>query len=577
MSVYLGHYKLVSQLGKGRTTALFSAFDPQLNCHVAIMLLDEDIVTSDMNDAVSFVAAAKQAAGIKHPHLIEVFHISETKGQIYAVMEFLDGCSLYDWVVLNGRMPEWMVLKVAAQVADALRFAQAAHLIHGNINPRNIFITQSGDIKVLGLGLDKMAGIEIPDNDGCPSFCAYYIAPERVGKPARDFRSDIYSLGASLFFALTGQPPFPEKNPEQLAASRLNAPLPSLRKHNASISPQTESLIRKMLGKNPFERYLNYDSLISEIPTSLPQASPEASLFRKNLTPVIISSVTAVLLLGFSGGYFLLKNQADRTTGKSGAEIEASTPAPIPLTQTPENLIHPQPASAPEDPGANANTIGIKTGEQPVPLSASVSNTAQSETLVQWDFTPPKTADLTPGFVNDQAANLASDSLVVSPLGNGSGLKYYNNENHCCNLLAVSQTVGGGGTSNLADAITADQYQTFTVKVSAGHTLSISAITLQTSCKNYGENVGTSYLLCSLTGFEPGKALGSGSNGAVRSTFFSGQEQVNYIPWTVDLSTNSSFQNLTSANGVIEFRVYEPMPSWLTGGLQTLTITGTVK
>jgi len=208
MSTKLGHFELLEQIGKGRLATDYKAYDSSLNRIVAIRLLDADLAHQDPQFVESFIHEAQTAAAINHKNIVPIYFVGEENGNYYIVMELLEGHTLDQIIKEEGPQSEETVLKIGIQMGDALRAAYANQMIHGDIKPQNIFITKHGVAKLLDFGLAKMANIELaPERDGSVWGSPYYISPERIGHKAEDFRSDIYSLGATLFHALVGHPP----------------------------------------------------------------------------------------------------------------------------------------------------------------------------------------------------------------------------------------------------------------------------------------------------------------------------------------------------------------------------------
>ena len=222
MRVKLGHFELLEQIGKGGMATVYLAYDPSLNRKVAIKLLDKELAKEDPQFVENFIHEAQTAAGINHPNIVQVYFVGEEKGDYYIAMELLAGESLDEIIKKKGHQSEASVVKIGIEMAEALKAAYTNEMIHGDIKPQNIFITDKGTAKLLDFGLAKMANLEAtPESDGSVWGSAYYISPERVGHKAEDFRSDIYSLGATLFNALVGHPPFDADTPGELAQKRL--------------------------------------------------------------------------------------------------------------------------------------------------------------------------------------------------------------------------------------------------------------------------------------------------------------------------------------------------------------------
>lgn len=258
----LGHFVLREEIAHGGMGTIFRAFDPTLNREVAIKVLREDLA-ADPKFVEEFLREARNAAAISHPHIVQVHFVGEQEGEYYIVLELLEGRNLRDIIEKDGPIPEEQALDYTIQAAEALRAAYRYSMIHGDIKPANLFVTSEG-VKVLDFGLSKLANVEVPASGeiwGSP----YYISPERVGQKAEDFRSDIYSLGATLFHMLTGRPPFDANDIGELALKRLNEKPPLLRSLNPEITERTEEVVNKMLNKSPLLRYRDYDHLLEDL------------------------------------------------------------------------------------------------------------------------------------------------------------------------------------------------------------------------------------------------------------------------------------------------------------------------
>ena len=263
LSSKLGHFNLLEEIAHGGMGTVFRAFDPTLNREVAIKVLREELA-SDPKFLADFVREARVVAGISHPHIVQIYFVGEEAGQHYIVMELLKGRTLREMVEADGPTDEERALDITIDVAEALRAAYKSQMIHGDIKPANIFITEDFGGKVLDFGLAKLANIEA-DTSGGIWGSPYYMSPERVGQKAEDFRSDIYSLGATLFDVLTGRPPFDAEDLQQLALKRLQEKPPLLREINPEITQRTEDVVNKMLSKSPLMRYRDYDHLLEDL------------------------------------------------------------------------------------------------------------------------------------------------------------------------------------------------------------------------------------------------------------------------------------------------------------------------
>ncbi|MGD0016419.1 MAG: protein kinase [Verrucomicrobiia bacterium] len=270
----LSYFKLQEEIGRGGMGSVWRALDPTLNREVAIKVLRDEIAR-DPKFVADFLQEARNAAAISHPHIVQVHLVGDYGGQYYIVMELLRGRSLREILDKDGQLDEERALDIAIEVADALRAAYTQKMIHGDIKPANIFITEDQGAKVLDFGLAKLANVDVPPSESGIWGSPYYISPERVGQKAEDFRSDVYSLGASLFHALTGRPPFDAEDPAQLALKRLNEKPPLLCDLNPKITAKTEQVVNKMLNKSIMMRYLDYDALLKDLHEAKTEATAQ--------------------------------------------------------------------------------------------------------------------------------------------------------------------------------------------------------------------------------------------------------------------------------------------------------------
>jgi len=316
MNVKLGHFELLEQIGKGGMAAVFKAYDPSLNRTVAIKLLDEELARENPQFVESFIHEAQTAAAINHPNIVQIYFVGEENGNYYIAMELLEGRSLDEVIREEGPQSEETVLKIGLQIAEALSAAYANQMVHGDIKPQNIFITNRGVTKLLDFGLAKMANIESSaESDGSVWGSAYYISPERVGRKAEDFRSDIYSLGATLFHAMVGHPPFDADTPEELAQKRLSEKAPTLRGINPDISAKTEQILVRMLNKSIFLRYLNYNTLLKDLRAAELKTDDKPPLGAPPFQPKISGATAAVV-----------KARVDTRSFKAARPVPIATP-----------------------------------------------------------------------------------------------------------------------------------------------------------------------------------------------------------------------------------------------------------
>ena len=345
----LGHFNLLEEIAHGGMGTVYRAFDPTLNREVAIKVLRGELAHDPkfLND---FLQEARFAAAISHPHIVQIHFVGEEKSQYYIVMELLKGRTLREIIEKDGPLSEERALDLTIEVVEGLRAAYKNKMIHGDIKPANVFITDDTGAKVLDFGLSKLANVDVAPTDGIWG-SPYYISPERVGQKAEDFRSDVYSLGATLFQALTGHPPFEADTPEELAAKRLNEKPPQLRDLDPSLTRKTEDVVNKMLNKSILLRYRDYDALLEDLkdakteatakrlgvdlhpelqppPPPEPEAAPPPSPL-----PLVITAVAVVLaIVGILA--FLFWPRTKPRASFSAAPTHGAAPLTVNFTDT---------------------------------------------------------------------------------------------------------------------------------------------------------------------------------------------------------------------------------------------------
>jgi serine/threonine-protein kinase len=313
MSAHLAHFEILEQIGKGGMATVYRALDPSLNRQVAIKVMSDELAREDPQFVADFIREAQNVAALNHPNIVQIYFVGEEAGQHFIVMELLEGQTLDDVLEQVGPLEEGYVLQLAIRVTEALKAAYASKLVHGDIKPQNIYITTKGEVKLLDFGLAKVANLDTMDFwrvleggvaktnqvGGMIWGSAYYMSPERVGQRAEDFRSDIYSLGAVMFHALTGRPPFDAETQKELAVKRLKEPPAHLRTLNPDISRQTGDIVAKMLEKTPFMRQVSYDVLLEELETAETRRQErkrsDVEVLVEDLDPEIVARVSQII------------------------------------------------------------------------------------------------------------------------------------------------------------------------------------------------------------------------------------------------------------------------------------------
>src|SRR5256886_4132455 len=272
-----GRYTDLVLLGSGGMGAVYRATDPTLGRHVAIKVLTHP----DPRYVERFRREAQVLAKIAHPSIIQIYEIvdaDEDAADPYIVMECFDGQPL-DALLQRGPLPPPSVVSVVRQCADGLRKAHASNVVHRDIKPGNLMLSDSGELKILDFGIAKLRDAAKDLTGETVLGTPFYMSPEQATGYAIDARSDIYSLGITAFHLLSGRKPFEAKNKVDVMLMQVKAPLPDL----TQIVPcdgRIAAIVGKMCAKKPAERYQSCDELIAAIdslPRSIGGEQPDAA------------------------------------------------------------------------------------------------------------------------------------------------------------------------------------------------------------------------------------------------------------------------------------------------------------
>ena len=263
-----GNYQLERELGQGGMGTVYLAQDSGLHRQVALKILRSDL-GDDPSFAKKFLEEVEVTASLAHPNIIRVFTLGEQDGRLYLVMEHLDQPSLENRMENQTKVTERDVLEIGLGIASALQFAhEETGLIHRDIKPGNILFGRGNIPKLADFGLAAGARSAQGQQDeiwGTP----YYVSPERLLREPEDIRSDIYSLGATLYHAIAGRPPFEAETAEEVAKRHISDRPPPLRSLCPEAQEQTVLTIDKCLAKKSSARWESYSALISQLADSL--------------------------------------------------------------------------------------------------------------------------------------------------------------------------------------------------------------------------------------------------------------------------------------------------------------------
>ena len=246
----IGHYRIVAELGRGGMGVVYKAHEESLNRFVAIKVLGEHL-TEDPTQIERFIREAQSAASLSHPNIVQIYAVSEEDGRHYFVMEYVSGRSLQQILRTKGPLEPEQVARIALQTASGLEAAHEKGIIHRDIKPANLLIDDRGLVKIADFGLALMgeAASRLTATGmfmGTPG----YLSPEQCLDQEVDNRTDIYSLGVTLFEALSGNTPFVADSPLALLRQIVDVEPPDLGELNPEVDPELRAIVARMMAKD---------------------------------------------------------------------------------------------------------------------------------------------------------------------------------------------------------------------------------------------------------------------------------------------------------------------------------------
>lgn len=257
LPVSLRQFELRSVIASGGMGTVYRAFDMNLQREVAVKILKPEMA-HDPEIMASFFREARAGAALNHTNIIHIYTFDVSEGQVYLVMELADRGSLDSRIEKGGFIPELDALDVGTKICSALDKALQHGLLHRDIKPGNILYNSEGEPKLVDFGLAREAEAGVGEENsvwGTP----YYVAPEKIKREAETFLSDMYSLGGTLYHALTGHVPFEAPTVEELVQAHVYTPLTPPVEVRSDISQETSDAIVQAMAKEPKDRFQSYD------------------------------------------------------------------------------------------------------------------------------------------------------------------------------------------------------------------------------------------------------------------------------------------------------------------------------
>lgn len=439
----LGHFQLEEFVGGGGMGAVFRATDTMLGRTVAVKVLSRD--QTDDDTLLRFQKEAQNAARLDHERIARVYYVNEDKGWHYIVFEYIDGVNVRDLVDEQGPLSFDEAVYYTLQVAEALRHASRRDVVHRDIKPSNILVMADGRVKLVDMGLARSHQVESSQADLTQSGVTLgtfdYISPEQAREPRNaDVRSDIYSLGCTLYFMLTGRPPFPEGTVLQKLLSHSSDAPPDPRLFRPDIPDDICRVLMKMLAKLPTQRFQTPDDLIADLlrvadrlglerttaggSVWVARPEPNTPWYEKHLpwAAPVVTLVLVILALEWLTGAPVDRLAPPRPNllPPSAASIDRRPGAPtIPIARRTEGDGLKKQSSSAVDPveetPASGNSDSFDDSPEPLPpMSEPVEKTAPTETPMA---VPSATDAIRLLVVGSASTPHTADSMVVPSFG----------------------------------------------------------------------------------------------------------------------------------------------------------------
>ena len=282
-------YEIIEKVGSGGMADVYKAKCHRLNRFVAIKVLKPEF-SSDRSFVNKFRGEAQSAAGLSHPNIVNVYDVGDDDGLHYIVMELVEGITLKKFIERKGKLEVKEAIGISIQIAQGMEAAHANHIIHRDIKPQNIIISKEGKVKVTDFGIAKATTSNTITSNAMGS--VHYLSPEQARGGYSDEKSDIYSLGVTMYEMLSGQVPFAGDNNVSVALAHIQGEAVPLKEINPEIPHGIDMIVQKCMQKKPERRYLSASDLIVDLKKAI--ANPNGN-FVQLAAPFVSDSPTISL------------------------------------------------------------------------------------------------------------------------------------------------------------------------------------------------------------------------------------------------------------------------------------------
>lgn len=263
-TVLSGRYEILEKIGSGGMAVVYRGRDRKLDRYVTVKVLREEFV-GDEEFIERFRSEACSVARLSHPNIVRAYDVGEDGDIKYIVNEYIHGDTLKKAIKEKAPFDSRSTINVAIQIASALSQAHKAHIVHRDIKPQNILVGTDGVVKVTDFGIARAATASTMTTTANAAGSVHYFSPEQARGGYVDEKSDIYSLGITMFEMITGVLPFQGNNSVSIALMHINDELPDIRQYNPNCTRSLEGIIRKATMKKADERYASIDLLLADL------------------------------------------------------------------------------------------------------------------------------------------------------------------------------------------------------------------------------------------------------------------------------------------------------------------------
>ncbi len=343
--VFDRRYKIKKIIGIGGMAVVFEAYDMLKNRPVAVKMLKDDI-SGDTGAVKRFINESKAVAMLSHPNIVSIFDVSVKDNLKYIVMELIEGITLKNYMQKKGVLSFKEVVSISEQILRALEHAHSKGIVHRDIKPQNIMLLKDGSIKVADFGIAKLPNAETVTMTDKAIGTVFYISPEQAsGKPI-DHRSDIYSLGATMYEMATGNLPFTAESPVSVALMQVKSIPKNPREHNPAMPRGLEQIILIAMEKNPAHRFQSASQMLRHLlqiknnPKAVfkvtQHSTDNENLFNQNsnnnkkkslaqnrsMLPIIAGITSAFLIVAIISAITIVSALIEATSGSDAIVVE---------------------------------------------------------------------------------------------------------------------------------------------------------------------------------------------------------------------------------------------------------------